>query len=662
MKKLFTLITMALMAVGGVKAGEEVDIDLNNWNWSYNAAPTYADGVLTITLTGNWGQGSIGWDPAHDWSMYGKMSVVIESYTNDWGKITVTSNTLKEGSSDSYVLVAEKEFGSITSTTTIDVPLDNQTLTSGVRQIAIQGKATGDIIKVSRVYLTEAVTYNSTTLWEGTCDFGTGWSSGFNISADKFASASEGDILEFIYTTSSTASYFQFKTIFSGTDPAEPLTSNSSDLNSYGCAGVSSGSTNFRITLNASDVAKLKETGLYTAGYACVVTKVNLLSATENTPDPIKQLSLTDLGSGWNAEYAADTKTITITGNDAGEGGGKGWWLAPNDVPTDYSYYDNVVIEFDPATTNGGWVTVDYAVEGANSSYAEFNPGATCVVIPLDVTNKDKVKQIYISGAKGATYTLKAAFVAVASETPEANLGTAFWTVAGVDAVLGSEWSATDTNNDMTTTDGVIYTLVKEDVTLEAGQNYAYKVVKNHSWSQSYPQDNATLTVSETAKYKVTFTFNATTHEVSYSTEKTGEAEGVTHTYRVIGTLVGGWEEANEVDMTENPAGSGIYTATITDVEAGNYEYKVRADHAWTIQYPATADNYSIEITAKSTVVITLNTAAGTVNHQITITDGISAVKAGQQLSGVRYNLAGQKVDASYKGVVIVDGKKLVQK
>ena len=34
MKKLFTLITMALMAVGGVKAGEEVDIDLNNWNWS----------------------------------------------------------------------------------------------------------------------------------------------------------------------------------------------------------------------------------------------------------------------------------------------------------------------------------------------------------------------------------------------------------------------------------------------------------------------------------------------------------------------------------------------------------------------------------------------------------------------------------------------------
>ena len=39
----------------------------------------------------------------------------------------------------------------------------------------------------------------------------------------------------------------------------------------------------------------------------------------------------------------------------------------------------------------------------------------------------------------------------------------------------------------------------------------------------------------------------------------------------------------------------------------------------------------------------------------------VSAVKTVQQ-SGVRYNLAGQKVDASYKGVVIENGRKLIQK
>jgi hypothetical protein len=40
---------------------------------------------------------------------------------------------------------------------------------------------------------------------------------------------------------------------------------------------------------------------------------------------------------------------------------------------------------------------------------------------------------------------------------------------------------------------------------------------------------------------------------------------------------------------------------------------------------------------------------------------GISTVKVAAQ-NGVRYNLAGQKVDNSYKGVVIVNGKKMLQK
>ncbi len=40
---------------------------------------------------------------------------------------------------------------------------------------------------------------------------------------------------------------------------------------------------------------------------------------------------------------------------------------------------------------------------------------------------------------------------------------------------------------------------------------------------------------------------------------------------------------------------------------------------------------------------------------------GISSVKA-DKMNGVRYNLAGQKVDAAYKGVVIMNGKKMVVK
>jgi hypothetical protein len=131
-------------------------------------------------------------------------------------------------------------------------------------------------------------------------------------------------------------------------------------------------------------------------------------------------LSLADLNSGWNAEYNADTKTVTVTGTEEGASGGKGWWLESKN----YSAFDNFVMEFDPATTFGGKVVVEYTTDGATSSEVTFYPGATCVVVALDAANKNAVKQIYVMGDKGSTYILKAAYVAIASATPEANIGT----------------------------------------------------------------------------------------------------------------------------------------------------------------------------------------------------------------------------------------------
>ena len=43
-------------------------------------------------------------------------------------------------------------------------------------------------------------------------------------------------------------------------------------------------------------------------------------------------------------------------------------------------------------------------------------------------------------------------------------------------------------------------------------------------------------------------------------------------------------------------------------------------------------------------------------------TTGIEAVKANKAFDGAIYNLAGQKVNANYKGVVIQNGKKCIQK
>ena len=232
------------------------------------------------------------------------------------------------------------------------------------------------------------------------------------------------------------------------------------------------------------------------------------------------------------------------------------------------------------------------------------------------------------------------------------------WTVAGASAILGDSWKQDDANNDMKTEGNFIYTLVKENCTLEKGTKYEYKVVKDHAWAVSYPADNAVLTVDETAIYTVTFTFNTLTNEVSATTEKTGDAQAVEHTYDVRGNFKGDEKWETSYEMTKGS--DGIFTVSIADVDKGNYEYKVRQDNAWDISFPSS--NAKVEVKENgSTVTITFDPATTAVNATVTAPTGITAVKTAQ-LDGVRYNLAGQKVNAGYKGVVIMNGKKFVVK
>ena len=98
------------------------------------------------------------------------------------------------------------------------------------------------------------------------------------------------------------------------------------------------------------------------------------------------------------------------------------------------------------------------------------------------------------------------------------------WTVAGVSDLCGSFWDPADTNNDMTSEDGVNYTLVKDSLTLEADIEYSFKVVANHKWGEEYPSSNYLLRVDESGLYTVTFRFDAETKSVGVEAEKIGEA------------------------------------------------------------------------------------------------------------------------------------------
>ena len=186
------------------------------------------------------------------------------------------------------------------------------------------------------------------------------------------------------------------------------------------------------------------------------------------------------------------------------------------------------------------------------------------------------------------------------------------WTVAG--NFVGSSWNPEDAANDLTSTDGVTYTLTKEEVTLEKGVTYEFKVAKDHAWTEAYPENNYTFTVEETAIYTVTVTFNAETKEIAVTTVKTGDAQAVEHTYSVIGTLKGdSWSVDNDMTKGED----GIYTLTLEDVAAGNYEFKVRVDHDWSVSYPGS--NYQLTVEKDgSKVVISFNEETKEVTATVT--------------------------------------------
>ena len=178
------------------------------------------------------------------------------------------------------------------------------------------------------------------------------------------------------------------------------------------------------------------------------------------------------------------------------------------------------------------------------------------------------------------------------------------WTVAGTLPLTDKEWDPTDTNADMLPNgngEGVS-SYERNNIVLEKGTNYEFKVCKNHSWDEAYPEQNYIIKVDETAKYHVKIFFNTTTHEITYEINKRGEAGPVEHTYSVIGTLVGDWD--TDTDMTKGT--DGLYTAVFENVAAGTYKFKVRADKAWSIAYPAS--NYELTVASdNSTVTITFN-------------------------------------------------------
>ena len=488
----------------------------------------------------------------------------------------------------------------------------------------------------------------SKTIWEGSETFDESWGGSFTIASTEFADLKAGDKI-FITAKPEAAVSWEWgsqvfiKTARDGWAAIVP-TINVSAEGEYSFEvsddeiTIKEGETEVKTSI----LKELQEKGMIVQGIDATVTKVSLLIfpsyEAEGTAIEFDQYG--NIYKDQLADFSGDDKIVfTYEVGGTIESGKVGWGIGHLK-----SLGGNITLaEFSlPAST--GQYSVAFTMNELEAALADTNTEWNTNGVAMSIWGQGTA-----TASRVSCVAFKAKATAPASDT---------WTVAGTGVIFGTTWDPTDTSNDMTSTDGVNFTLEKTGVTLEAGTTYEFKVVKNHDYSEGeYPSTNYGFTVEETGIYTVTIDYNASIPALTHTATKTGEAGPITHTYSVIGTINGNWD--TDTDMTKGD--DGIYTATFTDVAAGSYKFKVRVDHDWSVAYPSS--DYVLEFNADaSSVTITFNEETKEINVTVTPATGISNITAEDATSAPMYNLSGQRVDASYKGVVIKNGRKMIQK
>lgn len=257
---------------------------------------------------------------------------------------------------------------------------------------------------------------------------------------------------------------------------------------------------------------------------------------------------------------------------------------------------------------------------------------------------------------------------------------TSDWFVAGSADLLGVEWSAGAEGNKMTTEDGKIYKLVKTGVALNVDTPYPFKFVQNGSWLGNKGEGalgdtgmggNFELFVDAPGIYTVTFTANEETMIGTVSAVKTGDAEFGEKTWTLAGSgleLFGGekeWDPENTAnDMTKVDEGYYELVKRNVNLEAKDYQFKVCANHGWGESYGDNGENMKLTVENAGTynVTFTFLSESKTLSVDLEIATGINTVKLSNADSAVMFNLQGQRVTTSFRGIAIKNGRKMIVK
>jgi hypothetical protein len=274
-------------------------------------------------------------------------------------------------------------------------------------------------------------------------------------------------------------------------------------------------------------------------------------------------------------------------------------------------------------------------------------------------------------GIYDVTFTFDPNTYAVnATAVKRSSIDTHTYTLVGVAAITTPDaaWTPSITANNMTKGSDGIFSITKTGRELISGRAYEYKVARDNSWDVCYPsQDNSSFSVTEDGVYSVLFTFDPATFTMNAVATKTGEK--INRTY----TLVGDEEVAG---VAWNPSSTGNdmtlgedknYSITKTRLvllKNKTYNYKVVRDHAWDVSYPTEGANATFTVPEDGTydVTFTFDPVQCFLNATYTVVTGIATIQSGTSSESPIFNLAGQRVDKSAKGLLISKGKKYIAK
>ncbi len=377
--------------------------------------------------------------------------------------------------------------------------------------------------------------------------------------------------------------------------------------------------------------------GLRVQGMGVKVTDVEYVEGSAPGPEG-DHVSIIDKFNGtWNpSETQTHNEDGSITFN-AVSWGGLSAWLAENDTPVDWSAYSKIVFEFAEPTTVTTQILVMTASD--NNVSASGNAGITKLECSFEGKDVTQVNQVALQCAEPTTLVIKAIYLVKAgSVEPQPEEG--WLELVHNGNVEGDDGVSLVTKNGA---DGGVFTFNPQAGVGVDGSRAAVVVSSvgaANDWDSQFFIYAPDYVFKLGDKYKVSFMAKA-----SEPVELPGP-QAHTTPGNYIGWYIDGSSAVNLTTEWQEVSFQG----TVTDAQEANgglmagmstlaYNLNIDKANSFTFYF----DNISWKVAVDA--------------------DGIQDMKIATPVqNGAIYNLAGVRVNKDYKGIVIQNGRKFVQK